>query len=192
MFSKIFLKPASIFLILFISVTSATPTGHPGEAQNINDDSDILAREYKPYLCIDPYIWERRECYRFFGPLAWRDVCAQTLFTQGRDPITYRQDQQGYCPPGTICRDDFNTDGRRFVSCIPDGYDKGKQKTDPQAGTSEAKRARTELGKNTQLEFSLTIDHDMLGAAVDAFVESECRTVDVHRDFRMFLCSCLE
>ena len=55
----------------------------------------------------------------------------------------------------------------------------GKRKIDPQAGTSEPKRAHTELG-NTQLEYSVTLDHDMTEAAVAAVLESEYRTVNAH------------
>ena len=61
-----------------------------------------------------------------------------------------------------------------------------KPKSDPQAGTSDIKKGRTEIG-NTQQTFSVSVDHDMTGAAVAAVFESRCRTFNVQR--HMFLCS---
>jgi len=162
-----FLKPAGIFLILYISVTSATPTGQPGEAQNINDDIHARA-DYNPYLCKDPFIWSRRECLGAIDPLAWQDVCAQTPF---ETLVTTYQNQPGECEPGTTCLDTFNTEGRRFITCFSEDKGKGKRKVDAQAGMSDPKRARSQPG-NTQFQFSVTIDHDMTSAAVAAVIKS--------------------
>ena len=49
-----------------------------------------------------------------------------------------------------------------------------KRKSDPQAGTSDIKKGRTEIG-NTQQKFSVAVDHDMTGAAVAAVFESRYR-----------------
>ena len=72
--------------------------------------------------------------------------------------------------------------GRRFISCVSNGKDKGKRKIDPQVGISRPKKARNELG-NTQVKYSVTLDHDMTAAAVAAVLESECRIVNVHLSY---------
>ena len=176
MFNKILVKLISIFL--FSSCISATPTtlpGQPGEVQNIN--GNIHARAYKPYQCEDPFRWNRRECVPIFGTRAWRDVCVWNTF--GGPIYDYKP---GSCPEGTLCVNGFNNDGSRFIACIPDETGKAsssrkrKSRSDPQAGKSGTQRGRTEIG-NSQQKFSVTIDHDMTGAAVDAVFESRCLTL---------------
>ena len=187
MFSKVFVRLTGIFLILYISAISATPTGDSdSKAQNINDDIHARARPpYRPYRCQYPYAWMRRECLGAISPRAWQDVCGITAYHNQFQ--TEYDNQRGNCPLNTFCLDGFNADGKRFISCISNQSDnKGKRKLDPQAGVSEPKRARKDLGtSNTQLDFSVKLDHDMTGASVAAVVESEYRTANVHR--RMFL-----
>ena len=183
MLGKDLVKLTGVFLILYISATSATPIGEPEKAENIQDDTGIHARAppspYNPYQCKYPYAWIRRECVPSVSVMAWQDVCA---YTTGRNGFVPSYDNQpGTCPVGTVCLDGFNAAGRRFISCVSTDR-KGKQKIDPQAGMSEPKRARNELG-NTQVKYSVTLDHDMTAAAVAAVLESECRTVNVHLSY---------
>ena len=182
MFGKVLFKLTGIFLILCISASSATPTGQPGEAQNINDDSDIHARAPSDNKCVDPYIWIRRECVG--TRTAWQDVCGWSSYATGFQTVF--DNKAGECPANTYCLDGFDKDGRRVITCVPTAQAKGKQKLDPQSGSSEPKRARTFLG-NSQIEHSVTIDHDMTGASVAAVFTSECRTVNAY-----FPCSCRE
>ena len=163
MFSKALVKLTGIFLILYISASSATPTGQPGEAQSINDE--LHPRDFEN-LCVVPFTWVRRECLGGVSPTAWQDICSwwggyQTLY----------DNKSGSCPDGTYCLDGFNNYGRRAVACVGTSNTK-KRKNDPQAGTSDPKRARTQLG-NTQIDYSVIIDHDMTGASVAAVVRSE-------------------
>ena len=186
MFSKVLVNFTGIFLILYISATSATPTAQPGEAHEIINN--IHARSYNRYQCVTPYAWLRRECVGTLGPRAWHDVCAHSTYVD-LTQLSY-DNKPGTCPVGTACLDTLN-EGRRFINCVPVGQRQtivgNKRKRDSQIGTSDPKRAYPDL-KNTQFEYSVTIDHDMTQAAVAAVVTSECRPVDVH--CRMFLCSC--
>ena len=167
------------FLILYISATSATPIGEPGKTQNTNDDIHARARPpYRPYRCQYPYAWTRRECLPAVSPRAWQDVCVYTTLRNGLVP--FYDNQRGDCPENTVCLDGFNDAGRRFISCVSNADRKGKRKLDPQAGVSEPKQARNELG-NTQFDYSVKIDHDMTAASVAAVLESEC--VNVHLSF---------
>ena len=180
MFNKVHVKLTGIFLFC-ISATSATPSGQPGEAQNINDD--IRARApypTQPYHCDDPFIWVRRECVGSTSPQAWQDVCRWNSF------VTIYDYKPGQCPFGYICIDILGMNGVRTINCILDTGEAstGKRKADPQWGTSSTKSGRTQVG-NTQQQYSVTIDHDMTGASVAAVFESKCRTVNVH--CRMFL-----
>ena len=180
MLNKVQVKLTGIFFfILYISATSATPVGEPGKAQNINDDIHPRV-DYYPYQCRYPYTWIRRECVPAVSLLAWQDVCA---YITARYNFVPRYDNRpGNCPAGTTCLDGFNTDGRRFISCVSNGKDKGKRKIDPQVGISGPKKARNELA-NTQAEYSVKIDHDMTAASVAAVLESECCIVNVHLSF---------
>ena len=187
MFSKVLDNFTGVFLILYISATSATPTVQPEEANKIN--STIHARAYQPYQCVDPFLWLRRECVGALGSRVWQDVCAYSANVAGAQ-IHY-DNKEGTCPYNTYCLDNFKpSEGSRFIRCVPGnpsstGSVLGKRKRDPQ---SDTKRARPDLG-NTQFQYSVTIDHDMTEAAVAAVVASECRPVDVHCR-RMFLYSC--
>ena len=189
MFNKDLVKFAGVFLILYISAISATPTRQPREAQNI--DENIQARDDDDqYQCRYPYSWARRECLGSNGPQAWQDVCQRSvnMFTHFETHFEYIP---GSCPDNTYCVDGFNGDGRRFITCISDGKgDKtnpgSKRKNDQQTGTSDSKRARTQLG-NTQFEYSVIIDHDMTEAAVAAVLQSECRTVKCSLSYDTFL-----
>ena len=179
MFSKYLVKLTSIFL-LCISATSATPiTEQPEEAHNVNDD--IRARAYNPYQCQFPYIWLRRECVASISPMAWQDVCAWYAHDLEYD------NKPGSCPVGTTCLDGVNSQGDPFISCISGSNSTGKRKVDPQSGTSATKRGRVQLG-NTQLQYSVTLDHDMTGASVAAVLQSESRTV-INTHCRMLLYS---
>ena len=182
MFRRVLFKLTGIFLILYISASSATPTGQPGEAQNINVESDIHARAPSDDKCVYPYTWIRRECVG--SRTAWQDVCGWSSYATGFQTVF--DNKAGDCPANTYCLDGFDSDGRRIITCVPTAQAKGKQKLDSQAGSSEAKRARTQLS-NSQVEYSVTIDHDMTGASVAAVLSSECRTVNAH-----FPCSCRE
>ena len=187
MFSEVLVNLTGIFLTLYISATSATPTGNLDE-QNINDDIHLRARApYFPYQCQYPYTWIRRECLGAISPTAWQDVCSFSNYNTNFRRVY--DNRPGNCPDGTYCLNGFNADNIRFISCVSNEKGKGKRPIDPQAGTSDAKRARADLG-NTQLMFSIKLDHDMTGAAVAAVVKSKFRTVNVHRS--MFLYSCWE
>ena len=170
MFGKSLLK---LFLILYISASSATPTGQPREAQNINDE--IHPRHFDD-MCVVPYNLIRRECSGGVSPTTWQDICSwwggyETLY----------DNKSAKCPDGTYCLDGFDNNGRRTVACLGNSNGK-KQKLDPQAGSSDTKRAGAD--GNTQVEYSVTIDHDMTGASVAAVLTSEYRTVNAH--CRMF------
>ena len=168
MFSKVLVKLTSIFLFC-MSATSATPsTEQPGEAHNIN--GDIHARANAPYLCEDPFVWLLRECVGAISPTAWQDVCRWNSF------VVIYDYKPGNCPAGTTCLDRIDSLGH-FIDCISDetGEPIGKGKSDPQAGTSDVKSGRTQLG-NTQQQFSVKVDHDMTDASVAAVFKSECRT----------------
>ena len=185
MFSKVLVKLTAIVLFSnCISATPATLPGQPGEAKSLSiaGNVDIHARVFKQYQCQDPFRWVRRECNPIWGARAWRDVCVQNTFE------TLYDYKPGSCPKNTFCFNGFNDDGFRFIYCMTETTEKEpvsgqKRKSDPQAGTSGVKRGRSEIG-NTQQQFSVSIDHDMSGAAVDAFFESRCLTFNVHR--RMF------
>ena len=186
MFTKVLVKLTGIIIFLFSNCISATPAtlpGQPGEAKSLSiaGNVDIHARVFKQYQCEDPFIWNRRECVPIFGPRAWQDVCVWNSFA------TFYDYKQGTCPEGTVCINGFTKDGLRFITFVSAETGKrvpGQKKlVDPQAGTSGVKRGRSEIG-NTQQQFSVSIDHDMSGAAVDAFFESRCLTFNVHR--RMF------
>ena len=189
MFSKVLVNFTGIFLILYISASSATqptPTAQPGEAHKINDN--IHARFYDQYQCVPPFSWLRRECVGALGSRNWQDVCAYSTYANPSQ-LVY-DNKPGTCPEGTACLNSLLFAGRRFINCVPVEQRQiigNKRKRDPQIGTSDMKRARPELG-NTQFEYSVTIDHDMTEAAVAAVVKGECRPVDVH--CRIFLCSC--
>ena len=171
MFRKVLVKLTGVFIILYISAISATPTAQPGEADKINDN--IHTRAYRPYQCVDPYIWLRRECVGELGPMAWQDVCARSTNVRN-NPLQY-DNKLGSCTYDSYCLDTVKTDGTRFINCIPNKQKKslGIKRTDPQIGTSDPKRARPSLG-NTQFEYSVKLDHDMTAAAVAAVVKSEC------------------
>ena len=171
MFSKVLVNFTGVFLILNIVTTSATPTAQPGEAHKIIDN--IHARSYNRYQCQTPYAWLRRECVGTLGPRAWQDVCAHSTYAD-LTQLSY-DNKPGTCPEGTACLDTLNA-GRRFINCVSVDQRRrigSKRKSDPQIGTSDPKRARPDL-KNTQFEYSVTLDHDMTGAAVAAVVTSEC------------------
>ena len=185
MFSKIFVNLTGIFLILYISATSSTPI-EDSELQKINDDIHPRARPpYRPYRCQWPYAWMRRECLGAISPTAWQDVCGITNYYNGFQ--TQYDNQPGNCPPNTFCLNGYNSAGKRFITCVSTDKGKGKRPIDPQAGTSEAKRARPDL-LNTQLMVSVKLDHDMTGAAVAAVVKSEFRTVNFHRCMLLYSC----
>ena len=180
MFSKVLVMLNGIFLFC-ISATSATPhpvNGQPEEAKDIT--GDIHARANSQYLCEDPFVFVRRECVPANGPMAWQDVCVWHSFA------TINDLKPGSCPPDTTCLDAPNAAGFPFVTCFPNYQRKnlnGKRKYDPQYGTSETKRGRTDLG-NTQQFHAVTIDHDMSGASVSAVFESECHSDNIY--CRMF------
>jgi hypothetical protein len=172
MFSKVLAKLTGIFLILYISATSAMPNGQPEEAQNINDD--IHARQQDDNLCPLPYVWIRRECLGSVGLTDWQDVCAKSSSPTQLD-FSIIKDRRGNCPANTYCMNVFNVQGSRTNRCVSTAQAKGEQKLDdPQVGVSDWKRAETRLG-NTQVQYSVTIDHDMAGASVAAVFQSECR-----------------
>ena len=186
MFSKVLVNLTGVFLILYISATSATPIGD-SEVQNIKNDIDpraVRRPPYYPYQCEYPYAWMRRECLGAVSPRAWQDVCGITNYNNNFQ--TQYDNKPGTCPDDTYCLNGFNAAGRRFISCVSNKKGKGKRPADPQWGASPPKRARTQLA-NTQLEFSVKIDHDITGAAVAAVIQSECRTVYFH--CLKFLCS---
>jgi hypothetical protein len=168
MFSKVLAKLTGIFLILHISATSATsmPNGQPEDAQNVNDD--IHARQQDDNLCPLPYVWNRRECLGSVGLTDWQDVCVNKA-------VQTIEDRKRNCPANTYCMDVFNVQGSRTIRCVSTAQVKGIQKLDdPQVGVSDRKGARTRFG-NTQIQYSVTIDHDMAGASVAAVFQSECR-----------------
>ena len=122
MFSKVLVKLTGIFL--FSSCISATPTTLPGQlepGENITGNGDIHARAKNPYLCEDPFIWNRRECVPIFGPRAWQDVCVWNSFA------TFYDYKQGTCPEGTVCLNGINQDGHRFVACVSPETGTGKR-----------------------------------------------------------------
>ena len=199
MFSKVLVKITGILLILYISATSASPTtpqpaSGDSDAQESNGDIHARARPpYRPFQCIYPYAWIRRECVGALGPRAWQDVCGWATWATRFQ--TDFDNKPGICPVNTYCLDTLDADNRIFITCVSTDKAAGKRKLDefdPQIGTSDPKRARTgtQLG-NTQLEYSVKIDHDMTGATVAAVLTSEYHPVNVQcRATSMFLCSC--
>ena len=190
MFGKVIVNLTCVFLILYTSATFASPTAQPEEAlaHKVDEDS-IHARArppYRPYQCIYPYAWIRRECLGGNDPRAWQDVCGWATFATRFE--TDYDNKPGRCPPNTYCLDTYNSDGKPFISCLGKGKRTLRQ-FDPQAGTSNPKRARTQL-QNTQIEYSVKIDHDIKGASVAAVVTSKCSPANIH--CRMPLCSCWE
>ena len=153
MFGKVLVRLFGIFLILYVSASSATPTGQPGEAQNIN--GDIHPRTIHDQ-CAVPFNLIRRQCLGSVSRTTWQDNC-------DKNP--------GNCPDNTFCLDGFDNVGRRTVTCLGEKSG-GKGKLDPQAGTSDTKITIKRIG-NTQVEYSVTIDHDMTEASVAAVFESE-------------------
>ena len=194
MFSKVLVKLTGILLILYISATSTTPTtaqtaSEDSDAQKSNGDIHARARApYYPYQCIYPFAWIRRECVGSVGPRAWQDVCGYATWATRFE--TQYDNKPGTCPVNTYCLDTINANNKPFIDCISEDKAAGKRKLDqfdPQIGTSDPKRARTQFG-NTQFEYSAKIDHDMTGATVAAVLTSEYRPVNVQ--CRMLLCSC--
>ena len=170
MLSKVLVKPLTgifLFYLFYISATSASPSGQPGGLQNINND--IHARAPAPYLCEDPFVFERRECIGTISPHSWQDVCRWNSF------VVLYDYKIGNCPQGSTCLDTFGPLGH-FIDCISDetGQSIDKGKNDAQTGTSDVRSGRTQLG-NTQQQFSVKVDHDMTDASVSAVFKSECR-----------------
>ena len=182
MFSKVLVKLTSVFVILYISSTSATPAG---TVQNTNDDTALAPHDNSAYQCKQPYTWMQRECTD--SPRGWRDVC--TWSAAGTNLETKHDNKPGMCPEGTFCLNTLKKDNKHFSACISNQQSKGKQPLDPQAGTSYPIKAIKGIW-NTHPQFSVTIDHDMTDASVSAVFKSECRTVNVH--CHIFLCSCRE
>ena len=185
MFSKVLVKLIGVFLILCISLTSATPAG---KAQNTSDDTQSLApRTNILYQCPTPYIWKRRECIQDgigSSPRNWQDVCSSP------SGMEYKN-QPGMCSEHTFCIDRFLHNKQPAVACVPLAISKGKQRHDIQSGSSEQIVARKQA--NTQFQHPVTIDHDMSDASVSAILKSECRTQAVNvRCHHMFLCSSRE
>lgn len=184
MLSKLLFNLTAVFLIFYISETSATPAAQPVELQENNDNIHPRARRpYRSYSCNYPYAWQRRECTSSLGPRAWQDVCDTSYVSQY--DIEY-QNKRGSCPDNkTFCMDTVDAEGKRFIRCVG-STPKERKSGDPQVGSSELKRARPSLD-TTQLEFSVKVEDDMPVASVAAVIESECSAVNVH--LRMSLCS---
>lgn len=186
MLSKLLFNLTAVFLIFYISTTSAMPAAQPVELQKISDDIDPRAwraRPYRPYFCQYPYVWQRRECVPSRGPRAWQDVCTHANYASHFE-VDY-QNIQGTCLENTFCMNSVDEEGKHFVRCVRAAPGK-RRREGPQVGSSSRKRARPTLD-NTQLEFSVPVEQNMPAASVAAVVESECSTVNVHR--RMPLCS---
>ena len=208
MFSKVLVKLISVFLILFISIISATPA--------TKDNTQALAPRQPParlpywhpawrYRNVCPriprHVWEKRECLYTLGPRPYRDVCAYLeigYMWNGRlgrmRPFTrkaYRYVMHE-CPENTRCMKRVVNDLQAII-CAPIDR-KGKRPADrdddkSETGESEPKRAYIE--GDTQFQQTVTINKDMPGASASAVLISECRTItNVHS--LIFLCSCWE
>ena len=190
MFGKVLFKLTGVFLIIYISITSATPArAAVVKTQNTSDDTQALAptRNYYPqYQCQFPFFWKRRECTA--GPGSWQDVCVHWQYGNNAGPSTIPEsmtvNKTGVCAGFSFCLDTIKYTAIKeneyvdFVACIADWNGKGQRAIDAQAGTSGPIRAR--IIATTPEKQSVTIDHDMTHATVSAVLKSECRTINVY------------
>ena len=206
MLSRLLFNLTAVFLIFYISASSATPAAElagsqkidnsiddnsaisvipaadPAELQNIdnNIDNNIHDRAYRarPYR---PYFCQY--------PYVWqRRECVpsvgprawQDVCTHATYATRFEVDYQnirGLCAENTWCTNIVDEEGKRFVRCVLMAPGK-RRREGPQIGASDRKRARPTLD-NTQLEFSVKIEDDMKAASVGAVVESEYPPVNV-------------
>ena len=174
MFSKVLVKLTCVFLIISISITSATPARAVVKAQNTNDDTQALAPHgnYPQYLCKFPFIWRQRECTADLR--GWQDVCVKTLDHASTEKMKPEVNHiPGACAGDYLCFDTSKYTGNKeneyvnFVACLSEQNGKGQQAIDAQAGRSEKMWASIEYA-TAQKIYSVTIDHDMTHATVSA------------------------
>ena len=108
MISRVLVKLICVFLLSYISITSATPARRAAlvKAQNTNDDTQALApRGYYPqYQCQYPFVWKRRECTA--NPGDWQDVCVQTRDDGSTSETKYMTvNKPGVCAGFAFCLD---------------------------------------------------------------------------------------
>ena len=206
-------KLIGVFLILYISIASATPTGN-APATNDNTQALVPRQPPTPPHVGPPYdvcprnprhVWEKRECLYIISPRTYRDICARLgidYMWNGRlgrmRPFTRKATRYitRMCPENTLCmnRVENNYD---IITCHPlypprfQWKGKGQANRDDDkrmTGESEPKSAGTD--GDYQFKQTVTIGRNMPGSSTSAALISECRTVNVH--VLIFLCSCRE
>ena len=184
MFSKVLVKLTGVFLIIFTSVTSATPSS-AGKVQNTTEALTLRADDlrrpppphYDPHGCTSPYVYYRRECNG--NMRLWEDVCG--FRGMGRLPdgrhvqTTVYNNKTGMCDKNNYCLDTWAEGEKRGIICVPIQDSTGTGPTDPLTGTSNPMGAVKKWGVS-QLHFELTVTHAMIGASVSAVFISECRS----------------
>ena len=173
MLNKLLFNLTAVFLIFYISATSATPAALPSTLGEVNEDihaRTIPRRPIDTYRCRSPYTWKRRECLPLVSPRAYQDVCAYSSYRTNYQ-LLY-QNVQAECPENFWCLNTGDEEGRRFTQCVPVTPSKRFREGDPQVGASDRKRARPTLDAS-EFQFSLTLENDMKGAYVGAVVQSE-------------------
>jgi len=179
MFSKVLVTLTGVFLILYTSVTSATPAS-AGKAQNTTQSLapralDVQQAPHNPHTgrCVNPFTWVRRECV---GPRnrasadsrAWVDICAKPGTTQF-------DNKEGICDPDNYCLDTLAVTRNTWaIICAPLKNSRTHQLIEAQTGSSDPKTAS--LKKVFHFHYAAEIDHDMTAASVSAVFKGECHT----------------
>ena len=168
MASTFVFKLIGVFLALYISLASATPT----DGRSANPIDTLRARKVPDSNLCGELTWVFRVCQPTVGVGAWMDYCHGTESDDGSD---YSYEAYSSCPPRHVCENLVDEDEDRTIKCVPiqePGTSKKRKKpTDPQIGSSDVKVARISV-KATQVDTEVTVENDMK-ASVAAVLLSE-------------------
>jgi hypothetical protein len=153
-------KLIGVFLGLYLSGVSATPTG-------LSPNTALVPRTAIRNMCSTGDRWVLRECAPEAGPTAWADVCR----SHSTGPEYKRGDK---CSNNAYCENVF--DGENYtIKCVdrqPPGTSAAtKSATDPQIGCSANLRAWP-IRQLPELEFTVKVLNPMK-ASVSAFLISK-------------------
>jgi hypothetical protein len=156
------------FLVLYISVASATPT-------LVSPNVPALLRRVPPggHLCGGAH-WIRRECSPGISLQTWKDVCETQLPNNG--PII-TSSVFSSCPFRNVCSNIVDQDGDRSIKCVnvlKAGTSQTRTKpTDPAIGATVVQDAPVSI---STADIDITVPNDMQ-ASVSAIVLSRFLTI---------------
>jgi hypothetical protein len=157
-------KLIGVFLGLYLSGVSATPTGVPR-----NTTALVPRATPENNMCVNTDPWVTRECIPEFGHTAWKDACWSQ---HSRPPFEYKR--FGRCPINTYCQN-IEEDDDHTIKCVdqqaPGTSAPPKSPIDPQIGSSINFRVPAGLG-GSPFGFSVKILNS-IKASVAAFVISK-------------------